>query len=70
MVSHMSVDIEALGFDISEETFNPPSFSIKSESICRCRDIGDHYNQITFNLFSFKAQFGVRAIGPLRYLRE
>ena len=40
----MSVlDIETLGFGVSKETFDPPSFPVKTQSTFGCRDICSHY---------------------------
>ena len=51
----MSVlDIETLGFGVSKETFDPPSFPVKTQSTFGCRDICSHYNQFVFDLFPFK----------------
>ena len=45
----MSVlDIETLGFGVSKETFDPPSFPVKTQSTFGCRDICSHYNQFVF----------------------
>ena len=53
----MSVlDIETLGFGVSKETFDPPSFPVKTQSTFGCRDICSHYNQFVFDLFHFKPQ--------------
>ena len=53
----MSVlDIETLGFGVSKETFDPPSFPVKTQGTCRGRDICSHYNQFVFDPFPFKPQ--------------
>ena len=54
-VDHMSVlDIETLGFGVSKETFDPPSFPVKTQSTFGCRDICSHYNQFVFDLSSIR----------------
>ena len=53
----MSVlDIETLGFGVSKETFNPPSFPVKTQNTFGCRDICSHYNQFVLDLFPSKPQ--------------
>ena len=53
----MSVlDIETLGFGVSKETFDPPSFPVKTQSTFGYRDICSHYNQFVFDLFHLKPQ--------------
>ena len=59
----MSVlDVETLGFGVSKETFDPPSFPVKTQSTFGCRDICSHYNQFVFFPSNRNRFFSVRAM--------
>ena len=69
--------VDATGFGIGEETFNPPSFPIKTERVFGRGDICGHYNQFVFDIFPSKRNkfSGVRVMPhnqpfhrPLRFL--
>ena len=66
VIGHMNVFyVEATGFDIGEETFDPPSFPIKTERVFGCGDSCFHYKQFVSDIFPLKAK-KIPVCGPCR----
>ena len=55
--------VDATGFGIGEETYNPSSFPIKTERVFGRGDICGHYNRFVLDVIPLKAQLIFRCAG-------